>query len=39
MIREQLEQAPIPKCFKGVPIALITASIMSIIFMGFGGIV
>lgn len=39
MIREQLEQAPILKCFKGVPIALITASIMSIIFMGFGGIV
>ena len=39
MIREQLEQVPIPKCFKGVPIALITASIMSIIFMGFGGIV
>lgn len=39
MIRAQLEQAPIPKCFKGVPIALITASIMSIIFMGFGGIV
>lgn len=39
MIREQLEQASIPKCFKGVPIALITASIMSIIFMGFGGIV
>lgn len=39
MIREQLEQAPISKCFKGVPIALITASIMSIIFMGFGGIV
>lgn len=39
MIREQLEQAPIPKCFKGVPIVLITASIMSIIFMGFGGIV
>lgn len=39
MIREQLEQAPIPTCFKGVPIALITASIMSILFMGFGGIV
>lgn len=39
MIREQLELAPIPDCFKGVPIALIVASIMSIIFMGFGGIV
>lgn len=39
MIRERLEQAPIPEALKGVPIALITASIMSIIFMGFGGIV
>ena len=39
MIRERLEQAPIPESLKGVPIALITASIMSIIFMGFGGIV
>lgn len=39
MIRERLEQAPIPEALKGVPIALLTASIMSIIFMGFGGIV
>ncbi len=39
IIRERLEQAPIPQSLKGVPIALITASIMSIIFMGFGGIV
>lgn len=39
IIRERLEQAPIPEALKGVPIALITASIMSIIFMGFGGIV
>ncbi len=39
IIRERLEQAPIPESLKGVPIALITASIMSIIFMGFGGIV
>lgn len=39
MIRERLEQAPIPESLKGIPIALITASIMSIIFMGFGGIV
>lgn len=39
VIRERLELAPIPEALKGVPIALITASIMSIIFMGFGGIV
>ena len=39
IIRERLEQAPIQQSLKGVPIALITASIMSIIFMGFGGIV
>lgn len=39
IIRERLELAPIPEALKGVPIALITASIMSIIFMGFGGLV
>lgn len=39
VIRERLELAPIPEALRGVPIALITASIMSIIFMGFGGIV
>ena len=39
VIRERLDKAPIPEAFKGVPIAMITAAIMSIIFMGFGGIV
>ena len=39
VIRERLELAPIPEALRRVPIALITASIMSIIFMGFGGIV
>ncbi len=39
VIRERLDRAPIPTSFKGVPIALITAAIMSIIFMGFGGLV
>ena len=39
VIRERLELAPSPEALRGVPIALITASIMSIIFMGFGGIV
>lgn len=39
VLRERLEHAPIPEALKGIPIALITASIMSIIFMGFGGLV
>lgn len=38
-IREKLENASIPKAFKGAPIALITAGIMSIIFLGFAGLV
>lgn len=38
-IREQLEKAPIPKAFKGVPIALITAAFMVLAFSGFSGIV
>jgi electron transport complex protein RnfA len=36
-IRERLEMADVPESFKGTPIALITAGIMSIAFMGFGG--
>ena len=38
-IRERLENANIPAAFKGAPIALITAGIMSIVFLGFAGIV
>lgn len=38
-IRERLEYADIPKVFQGAPIALITAGLMSIAFMGFGGLV
>ena len=38
-IREKLENANIPQAIKGTPIALITAGIMSIIFLGFAGIV
>jgi len=37
-IRERLEHANIPESFKGLPIALITAGLMSLAFMGFGGI-
>lgn len=38
-IRERLEIADIPEVFKGFPIALITASLMSIAFLGFTGLV
>jgi len=34
-IRERLRTAPIPKCFQGYPIAFITASLMSLAFLGF----
>ena len=37
-IRERLEHANVPESFKGLPIALITAGLMSLAFMGFGGI-
>jgi len=36
-IRERLELADVPTPFKGGAIALITAGIMSLAFMGFGG--
>jgi len=36
-IREQLELANVPKSMKGVPIAFIVASLMSLAFMAFGG--
>lgn len=38
-IRERLEIADIPELFKGFPIALITASLMAIAFLGFTGLV
>lgn len=38
-IREKLELADIPGPFQGFPIALITASLMSIAFLGFTGLV
>lgn len=38
-IREKLELSDIPEVFKGFPIALITASLMSIAFLGFTGLV
>lgn len=38
-IREQLELVEIPKGMKGVPIALITAGILAMAFMGFANLV
>lgn len=38
-IREQLDLTGVPKGMKGVPIALITAGILAMAFMGFNGLV
>ncbi|RNC64079.1 electron transport complex subunit RsxA [Proteiniphilum sp. X52] len=37
-IREQLALTKVPKAMKGIPLALITAGIMAMAFMGFSGI-
>jgi electron transport complex protein RnfA len=38
-VRRKVEQAMPPKCFEGLPITLVAASMTSLSFMGFGGIV
>lgn len=38
-IREQLDLNNVPKAFRGVPIALISAGILAMAFMGFSGLV
>ena len=38
-LREQLALNNVPKAFKGIPIALITASLLAMAFMGFSGLV
>ncbi len=38
-IRERLESSNVPKAFKGIPIALITAGIMAIAFLGLSGLI
>lgn len=38
-LREQLSLNNVPKAFKGVPVALVTASILAMAFMGFTGLV
>ncbi len=37
-IRERLVFAEYPKCFEGFPIALVTAGLMALAFMGFSGL-
>ena len=38
-LREQLELSDVPNGMKGVPIALVTAGILALAFMGFAGLV
>lgn len=38
-LREQIALNSVPKIFKGVPIALVTAGILAMAFMGFSGMV
>lgn len=38
-LRERLEMEDVPKAMKGLPIALVTASILAMAFMGFSGLV
>ncbi len=38
-VRQKLETCNVPKTFQGVPITLVAASIVSMAFLGFGGIV
>jgi electron transport complex protein RnfA len=38
-VRERLETADIPEAFKGMPITLIAASLVSITFIGFAGLI
>jgi len=38
-LRERIERADPPRCFKGVALSLITAGILSLAFLGFSGLV
>ena len=37
-VRERVQFADYPKCFEGFPIALVTAGLMALAFMGFSGL-
>ena len=38
-VRSRIENCPAPKCFRGIPITLISASIVAFAFFGFAGVV
>jgi electron transport complex protein RnfA len=38
-VRSRLERSDVPRAFRGLPITLVAASIVSLSFLGFGGIV
>lgn len=38
-VRSRIASAKPPKCFEGVPITLVSASIVALSFLGFGGII
>ena len=38
-VRERMESCDIPEAFKGMPITLIAASLVSITFIGFAGLI
>ncbi len=37
-LRERLEDADLPRAFRGAPVALVTAGLMALAFMGFSGL-
>ena len=37
-VRERVQFADYPKCFEGFPIALVTAGLLALAFMGFSGL-
>ena len=38
-LRERIESGDVPRAFRGAPIALVTAGLMALAFMGFSGLV
>ncbi len=38
-VRSRIENCPAPKCFRGLPVTLVSASIVALAFYGFSGIV
>jgi len=37
-MRERLDTAPVPKNFRGIPIAFIMTGLISLVFLGFKGL-